>query len=71
MAACLILQKDIYSVRFASGGQNNCTTTISYYPNDAELGEDLLKNADMAMYKAKEGGRNTYLFYTEDMQAWY
>ena len=40
---------------------------ISLYPDDAEAKEDLLKNADAAMYKAKEEGRNTYRFYTKDM----
>ncbi|MDX2507420.1 MAG: EAL domain-containing protein [Gammaproteobacteria bacterium] len=40
---------------------------ISMYPNDADCAEELLRNADAAMYKAKEEGRNTYRFYTEDM----
>ncbi len=40
---------------------------ISIYPDDTEMANDLLKNADAAMYKAKNDGRNTYRFYTEDM----
>ncbi len=40
---------------------------ISIYPDDADTSDDLLKNADAAMYKAKNDGRNTYRFYTEDM----
>jgi len=40
---------------------------ISIYPDDADTPDDLLKNADAAMYKAKNDGRNTYRFYTEDM----
>ena len=40
---------------------------ISVYPDDAQVADDLLKNADAAMYKAKNDGRNTYSFYTEDM----
>ena len=40
---------------------------ISIYPDDTELADHLLKNADAAMYKAKDSGRNTYKFYTEDM----
>ncbi len=40
---------------------------INIYPNDGELSENLLRNADSAMYKAKNEGRNSYQFYTEDM----
>lgn len=40
---------------------------VSLYPDDAILSEDLLRNADAAMYKAKDNGRNTYCFYTEEM----
>ncbi len=40
---------------------------ISLFPNDGETAQDLLKNADAAMYKAKQKGKNTYSFYDEDM----
>ena len=40
---------------------------VSVYPNDADTADNLLKNADAALYKAKNDGRNTYKFYTEDM----
>jgi diguanylate cyclase (GGDEF)-like protein len=36
---------------------------LSVYPDDGESVQDLLKNADTAMYKAKEDGRNSYSFY--------
>ena len=42
---------------------------ISVYPNDGTSGEILLRNADAAMYRAKEKGRNAFEFYTEDMTA--
>ncbi|MDX1795812.1 MAG: EAL domain-containing protein [Hydrogenovibrio sp.] len=40
---------------------------ISLYPRDAATSDDLLRNADTALYKAKEDGRSTYAFYSEDL----
>lgn len=42
---------------------------ISIFPADGETPETLLRNADAAMYKAKNEGRNSFQFYTEDMTA--
>ncbi len=42
---------------------------ISVFPNDGEDEQTLMKNADSAVYSAKEAGRNTYQFYTRDMNA--
>jgi predicted signal transduction protein with EAL and GGDEF domain len=38
---------------------------ICLYPADAQDEQALMKNADIAMYRAKEGGKNTYKFYSE------
>jgi len=40
---------------------------ITIYPDDADDDTSLIRNADMAMYHAKENGRNTYRFYTQSM----
>jgi len=42
---------------------------ISLYPEDGRDAETLMKNADIAMYRAKEAGRNTYRFYTPEYTA--
>ena len=42
---------------------------ISVYPNDGESVELLLRNADTAMYKVKQFGRNNYQFYSSEMGA--
>jgi len=40
---------------------------ISHYPNDATDVQQLLKHADNAMYQAKDAGRNTIRFFTNDL----
>ena len=46
-----------------------CSVGISIFPEHGADGETLIKNADAAMYCAKEKGRNNFQFFTEEMNA--
>src|SRR4051812_49624528 len=44
-----------------------CSAGISLHPQDGGDVDTLLKNADAAMYRAKDGGRNNFQFFTSEM----
>ncbi len=46
-----------------------CSIGIALYPNDGMSVEEILKHADLAMYKAKSKGKNNYAFYDNSMVA--
>ncbi|MDR7379669.1 diguanylate cyclase (GGDEF)-like protein/PAS domain S-box-containing protein [Rhodoferax ferrireducens] len=55
---------------FDAAGQEISTSVsmgVTIFPEDGTSFESLLKKADMAMYKAKGDGRNTYRFFDEAM----
>ncbi|GIZ53055.1 putative bifunctional diguanylate cyclase/phosphodiesterase [Noviherbaspirillum aridicola] len=55
---------------FSIDGQEMYITAsvgVACYPSDGKDAPTLLKNADVAMYRAKERGRNTFQFFTADM----
>ncbi len=47
----------------------NCSMGISIFPQHGSDSETLIKNADAAMYSAKESGRNRFQFFSEEMNA--
>lgn len=48
---------------------NTCSIGISVYPDDANNTETLIMHADVAMYRAKELGRNNYQFFTQSLNS--
>ncbi|EAT15310.1 EAL domain-containing protein [Desulfuromonas acetoxidans] len=46
----------------------NVSMGVTVFPDDADTPEDLIKNADIAMYRAKEAGKNGYQLFTAAMQ---
>ncbi len=44
-----------------------CSAGVSLYPQDGRDVDTLLRNADAAMYRAKEHGRSNFQFYTSEM----
>ncbi len=62
---------DIFSEPFYISGQEFQVTAsagIAIYPVDGDSSENLIKNADIAMYQAKEKGKNQYMFCTKGMK---
>ena len=62
--------QSVFNIPFISKGETFFLTSsigISVYPEHGLDSEALIKNADTAMYKAKDAGKNTYAFYTIDM----
>lgn len=63
---------DVFSRPFEVGGHELTVTPslgISIFPHDGYDLETLLRNADTAMYQAKEIGRNAFRFYSSEMNS--
>ena len=64
------ITRSIAMVRFQFEGENLRLTTsvgIAVYPDHADNAEDLIARADMAMYMAKEAGKNAWRVYRSDL----
>jgi diguanylate cyclase (GGDEF)-like protein/PAS domain S-box-containing protein len=58
------------SVPFSLDGHEvamSCSVGVAVYPEDGHDFDELLKKSDIAMYHAKEAGRNAFRYYTERM----
>ena len=64
-AIIAMIQKPIYI--YGTEIYLTCSIGISLFPFDAKDAEALLRNADTAMYKAKNEGKNTFHFYNQAM----
>ncbi|MGA7616224.1 MAG: EAL domain-containing protein [Thermoanaerobaculia bacterium] len=63
---------DALALPFRAGQREVVVTSsigIAVFPNDGNDIETLVKNADTAMYRAKEQGRDNFQFYTPSMNA--
>ncbi len=49
--------------------QVSCSMGVVMYPRDGDDPNTLMMNADAAMYRAKESGKNIFQFYTREMNA--
>jgi diguanylate cyclase (GGDEF)-like protein/PAS domain S-box-containing protein len=70
--AGLVAQKiiDAFKRPFDLDGKEtyvSASVGITLYPSDSEVAEALVVNADAAMYRAKQQGRNNYQYFTRDM----
>ncbi len=54
----LIKKQDVYI---------GCSIGIAFFPKDAEDADTLLRNADLALYRAKDEGRNCYQIYASEL----
>lgn len=62
---------EVFRTPFVLDGQELYITTsigVAVYPGDGQTEELLLRNADIAMYKAKDQGRNNYHFFTSSLE---
>lgn len=71
-AVAVIAQKilnTVLKVMMINGHEIYITVSIgiSVYPFDGENMQDLMKHADLALYRAKDHGYNNYQFYTNEM----
>jgi diguanylate cyclase (GGDEF)-like protein len=64
---------EIFDAPFSLSDQtiySGASVGISLFPADSDQPDDLLKNADMALYEAKKKSRGTYRFFDADMNLW-
>ncbi len=65
VVAGLMAPFDVIGMQIFSG----CSLGVTMFPADGEDFDSLLKKADIAMYRAKESGRNAYRFWDGEMNA--
>jgi diguanylate cyclase (GGDEF)-like protein/PAS domain S-box-containing protein len=67
MADLLLASFDVSFRIEAAQVHASCSIGMSFYPEDAQDGESLLRFADMAMYQSKQSGRGGYACYSPEL----
>ena len=65
VVSCLMAPFEVIGMNIFAG----CSLGITMFPADGTDFDSLMKKADIAMYRAKEAGRNAYRFWDNEMNA--
>ncbi len=73
-AATLVIRRVLEAISQPWAGEHgeysiSCSIGVSLFPRDGMAAETLLKCADLAMFKAKDIGRNTFQFFTPELNS--
>jgi predicted acylesterase/phospholipase RssA len=62
-------RRTMRQIHLCNNRGHKCSEAVSVFPDDGLDVETLIRNADAAMYQAKKNGRQTYRFFSRNMDA--